>query len=566
MGSLDKVYSAQEIVDRFKSLNISNIVVSPKIDGLAVELHYDGGKLVRAATRGNGEEGQDVLDNVRRIKSIMPLCGVDTFRLRGEIYMKRSVFRELRDSGERVFANPRNAAAGSLNQKDPNETEKRKLDFLCYDVRDIKFEDENERKMFADRCGVEYVELESVPLTVEDINKVISKWVEKRPTLDFEIDGLVFAAYDMSERDAAGMHGTKCPGGSVAFKFPAEQVVTKVIGIDRQVGRMGKLTPVARLDPVLLAGSTISNISLHNEAYIREYGITIGSKVLIEKAGDIIPQVVRVVENNMSGGIGDTDKCPECGGSVEIDENGVALWCLSNIECPGRMVGRMIHFVETFDMKGVGDKIVEVLIGNGLKDFSQLFELTSEKLVSDGFGKKTADNMVKTIQSKKKVSLAVFLDSLGVDGLGTSTSKAVAAKFKTIHAVLSLSVEDLIASNIPSVGDKTANKIVNGLKASLSVIDNLLMVVEVEDVVDVVGTLSGLSFCLTGAMPSGRKRGDVEKEIEAAGGVVKSSVGKGLGFLVQADPSSTSDKSKKAEKFGTKIIGEEDLMRMMKGE
>jgi DNA ligase (NAD+) len=385
---------------------------------------------------------------------------------------------------------------------------------------------------------------------------------EKRPTIDYEIDGLVFAAFDLSERDSAGMHGTKCPWGSVAFKFPAEQVVTTVLDIDRQVGRMGKLTPVARLQPILLAGSTISNISLHNEAYIRQYGVTVGCKVLIEKAGDIIPQVVRVVEKNLSY-IGNIQTCPCCGGVVEMDENDVALWCV-NINCPERKIGRLMHFIEAIDAKGVGDKLVQSLYeGRAVTEFCNFYELTQAQLVGRGIGEKTAKNTVECFESKRKLTLAVVLDSLGLDGLGTSTSKAMAAHFKTMQAVLEATEETLLAAGLPSVGEKTAKKIVRGLGIAYKEIDSLLNYVDIEEVVEVVGNLSGMSFCLTGAMPSGRKRAEVEKQIEAAGGTVKSSVGKGLTYLVQADPSSTSDKTQKAEKFGTKIISEDELMALM---
>lgn len=569
MGSLDKetTYDAIKAWAGTYSKR-SKVVVTPKIDGTASRINYRDGKLVEAATRGDGEVGQDVTDNVRAMASVpKSLPSGATVEVRGEVYMKRSVFDELRDSGERAFANPRNAAAGSLMAKDPAVTGRRKLDLYVYDViamdtdgvTPIQFATEQEKRtwMLTNLAGLELVPMEVIELARFDGTALA--WEGKRPTLDFEIDGLVIALESLEEQEEAGWNG-KRPRGKMAFKFRPEQKTAKVLAVDWQVGRTGKLCPMARIEPTLVAGSTISNITLHNAARLKELGLGVGDEVLIEKAGDIIPQVVRVVGHK--GKVAAfTTTCPVCGGSTELDDGGTNLWCVNPL-CQGKLEGRILHWIKTLDVLGVGEGIVAGLCKAGfVKDVPDLYCVTREQFKDVTGGERAAEKAMTAILEKNQVPLAVFLDGLGIDGLGTSTSKDVAKKFKTLVAVMAFR-NPVILTEMDGIGLTTARKIVEGLDAMGPMVEKLVKCIDVVDVVDSTGPLTGMSFCLTGAMSKPRK--DIEKAIEAAGGEVKSGVGKGLTYLVQADASSTSSKSEKAKKLGTLILAEVDLWKMMK--
>ena len=569
MGSLDK----ETTYDAIKTWALTyskrwNGVVTPKIDGTALRINYRDGKLVEAATRGDGEVGQDVTDNVRAMASVPKLLpsGV-TVEVRGEAYMKRSVFDELRNSGERAFANPRNAAAGTLMAKDPAVTGRRKLDLYVYDVAamdtdgvtPIRFTTEQEKRtwMLSNLVGFELVPMEVIEV-VQFAGTALS-WEGKRPNLDYEIDGLVIALESIEDQEEAGWNG-KRPRGKMAFKFRPEQKVAKVLNIDWQVGRTGRLCPMARIQPTLVAGSTISNITLHNAANLKEMGVGVGDEVLIEKAGDIIPQVVRVM-GKKGGSIVMPKTCPSCGGPVEEDWKGVNLWC-KGAKCPAQLEGRVLHWLKTLDVLGVGEGIVSGLCKYGyVKDVPDLYCVTAEQFKWVTGGERAAEKAMTAILEKNQVPLAVFLDGLGIDGLGTSTSKDVAKKFKTLAAVMALR-NPVVLTDIEGIGSVTAKKIIEGLTEMGPMVEALVKCIDVEDVKDSTGPLTGMSFCLTGAMSKPRK--DIERAIEAAGGEVKSGVGKGLTYLVQADASSMSSKSEKAKKLGTQILAEVDLWKMMK--
>ena len=565
MGSLEKetTYDGVTVWQNQHSYPQSKIAVTPKIDGASLRLNYKDGKLIEAASRGNGTIGQDVTDNIRAIASIPKYIPGFTGEVRGEIYMKKSVFEKLQENGEKVLANPRNAASGSLMAKDPAVTAKRNLDLLVYDVRGVSsFGTESEKRawMAIQLPGFELVEMQVC--SISEFHSVALSWEVRRPNLDYEIDGLVVALDSISEQEEAGFNGLN-PKGKVAYKFKPEQKTAKVLYIDWQVGRTGRLTPMARIEPTLVAGSTISNITLHNAANIRSMNVSMSDEVLIEKAGDIIPQVVRVVNKGSTSKNVFPQACPACGGAVEDD--GTNMWC-KNSMCPAQLERRILHYIKTLEVMGVGSGIVTGLCRAGyVKDTPDLYSVTLDQVRAVTGGETAAMNVTNAILSKNEIPLAVFLDSLGIDGLGTSTSKDVAKKFKTLKAVMDLSDAPggtVKLTSMEGIGVTTAEKIIQGLRAMGSTVDKLSKIIEIMDVVEASGNLNGKSFCLTGAMSKPRK--DIEKAIEAAGGEVRSSVGRGLTYLVQADAGSTSSKSEKAKKLGTVILGEAELWEMMK--
>lgn len=568
MGSLDKTRTQDEVRSWFTACSSSaakGIVLSPKIDGLAVDLLYVEGKFTQAVTRGDGDKGQDVTVNALAIASIPKTITVPgRLHVRGEIYMKRSVFEK---AGE--GANPRNLASGKFTCQDPRETAKANLSFYGYDfiheghnvVKDFETEDAKLRWL-AGIIGANNVVTWKVFLggCENFLWAELFDWENNiRAKLDYEIDGCVLSANSLEDQDAAGWNG-KCPRGKVAFKFKPEQKVAEVVGCDWQVGRTGKVTPVLVINPTKVAGSTITNLSLHNWKMYKELDLHVGDKVLIEKAGDIIPQVARkYAETPAPNPVGfDIDSCPACGQPVAPDANGVFLMC-GNPSCPSQLERRVLHYLGCYEILGIGPGIVEKLCKSGMvKDLPDLYNLDLTQL-QQLLGGTTGTQTYNAIMEKNEPPLHQFLDALGIDGLGTSTSKQVAKHFETLTRVLSADETAFLA--LEGIGQTTAKKIVDGLLALNSVIAALRNCIDVQDCKAVQGTLTGYSFCLTGAMS--RQRNVIEKDIERNGGTIKS-CGKGLNFLVQADPNSTSSKSVKAKSLGIRIISEAQLEAYMK--
>jgi DNA ligase (NAD+) len=557
MGSLAKVNESTELLDWYNGLPGSapkKLLASTKVDGLAVRLRYVKGRLVEAATRGDGEIGQDVLENVKHVKTVpQEVDSAFSGEVRGEVYMSKEVW----ESFGGTFANPRNGAAGGLLQKDANETEHRKLDFLGYDIKcdDAEAEDELLAQYRAERLGFAYVQWEEVdPVHLESY---LLDWEEnRRATLDFQIDGLVFTIDSVDLQEEAGWNG-KRPRGKIAWKFKPEQREATVMGCTWQVGRTGKLTPVLHIEPTHIDGSTISNISLASAGRFDELKLGRGEKVLVEKAGDIIPQVVRVTWRPLNGSkLVMPDDCPSCNAPAKRD--GAHLFC-TNPACASQLSRRVLYWLNMHDVKGVGPSIVAEMCGRGIvKDLSDLYYLDADKLYPATGSRKIAQNIIQEVMMKSEMPLWKFMAGLGIPSLGKTASKAIAKRYADIDEVMDATVDDLLI--LDGIGGVTATQILSGLAHMQEEIEALKRVVEIEEPVT-GGCLSGLSFCLTGAMS--RKRNEIAADIEAVGGEVKSSVGKGLNYLVQADPSSQSSKTKKAEKYGTKVISEEELMEML---
>ncbi|TRZ48385.1 MAG: DNA ligase (NAD(+)) LigA [Dehalococcoidia bacterium] len=584
MGSLSKVTYDEEgkLSDMIswirKNCKRSTVVSTPKIDGLAVRLMYNNGELMSAATRGNGSVGQLVTDNVLAIASIPNTIEYEgQVELRGEIYMQRSVFTDLKEkmisTGEKIPANPRNMASGTLGQKDPMKTAKRPLDFFAYDIiiPTVDFKYETDKLNFSMEKLSEFIYVSQTECSnVDDILFEIEHWEEMRENLNFDIDGLVFSIKNIEQQESLGWTG-KCPNGKIAFKFKPEQATTTVLDIIWQLGRTGRLTPVSKLEPVTLAGTTVDSPTLHNYAQMAEKNICIGDSVLIEKAGDIIPQVVRVIDKgkyNHSDDWGFDDfihainyptVCPACSEKTELDEKGISVWCVNPI-CEGQKEHQIHHYLKVIGVLDVGPANVrDMLDANIINTIPDLYDIDREALSKlSGYGKKSADKIINAINKKRTIPLAIFLSSLGIKGLGNTTGKIIAAEYQELQNILRKNPEDLI--HLEGIGNLTSESICNGLVLMGGIIDSLNSILDIEDCVKVVGSLSDKSFCITGTLSMKRK--EIADLIEEAGGEVKSSVSKGLDYLVAGEGVGKS-KTDKAEKYGTMVISEGDLMVML---
>jgi DNA ligase (NAD+) len=562
MGSLEKETTVAKITEwKNKYSKDSLVVVTPKIDGLSCRLNYINGKLMEAATRGDGEIGQNVLDNVKMIQSIpKTLSNKLTIEIRGEILMLRSTFNEFLKIGIEDLANPRNAASGSLMAKDPKITGSRNLSFLCYDIiTDQRFETELDKFTW---IKLNIPEITPVGMTLKDISKfedIAKYWETERPNLNYDIDGLVIAINSIAEQEEAGWTGHR-PKGKMAFKFKPEQKQSKILKIDWQVGRTGRMTPVAYIEPTVIGGSTIQKASLYNASLFILKDIAVNDIALVQKDGDIIPSIVRVITRPSNREVSHIPKeCPVCGSATSMDVRNVALWCMNN-NCPARFIESVIHYITTLEIMDVGEGIVTKLCESGIvKTLSDLYDISVDQIKKLTGGDRSAEKTYNAIHEKKNIPLNVFLDSLGINGLGTKISKDVAKKFKTLSAVRNIGKGDLLS--MEGIQALTEAKIVDGLSNMSYTIDELLKRITVIPIAEKTGSLSGMSFCLTGAMSKPRK--EIEKMIEAVGGEAASGVKSGLTYLVQADPTSTSSKTEKALKLGVKILSEVDLWKMI---
>lgn len=556
MGSIAKAFSAKEIIDwHNKRFSGTSIVISPKMDGLSCRLVYENGKLVLAATRGN----KDVTQNARAISNIPNQINDFSGEIRGEVIMEKSTLAKLLLVGEK-FSNVRNAAAGSFKNLDPKVTASRELKFFGYGIyhADGRKMDENSKYNFAKENNIPYVKTSVI--SINDIEKILKIATDQRPNLPYQIDGMVISI-NSEKSEESGWTG-KCPNWKIAYKFPPEEKETKAIGIAWQIGRTGKITPVAKLEPVEVDGSIVSSPTLHNIANIKKLGYRIGCIVKVAKAGDIIPQIISVVKQSndlidWKKSIEYPDKCPSCECDTICDDTFVMC---PNPSCKARAKETVMNWITTLDLKGVGDSTISCLFDNqSIKSIPDLYRLTKEDVLKVTGGDKSADIIMSAISSRKTLSLSTFLHAIGIPNLGNTMSKLLAKNFKTLSSVRSAKSSDFIS--IEGIGQVTSSGFETGLMASSSMIDDILQYVTVEDCVEKGGPLNGMSFCITGSLSKPKKA--VYDEIEAKGGETWSSVKKGLTYLVQADKESKSDKSEKAKKLGITIINEEELMKIM---
>jgi DNA ligase (NAD+) len=584
MLSLDKVFNEDDL-NQFdarvkKRLDQSNTLeysCEPKVDGVAVSLLYVDGLLTRAATRGDGVVGEDITHNVRTIRSIplkiespsMP----STFEVRGEIFMSKSGFARVNEaadeSGARRFVNPRNAAAGTLRQLDPHVAASRPLQMYCYSIGVV------EDFLLPNRLSEVFdllrdwglpVNLEREVVTgIEGCHDYCHRLLGKRPDLDYEIDGAVIKVNELRLQQLLGTNA-RTPRWAMAYKFPAEEMSTRVLDVEFQVGRTGAITPVARLEPVFVGGVTVSNATLHNMDEIQRLGLRVGDSVIVRRAGDVIPQIVKVIDSVANEHPQDIDmpsQCPACGSVVEKDGD-VVYRCSAGIICPAQRKESIKHFASrsAMDIEGLGDKLIEQLVDKGaLESAADVFSLHIEQLSElERMGEKSAGNVVAAIEKSKHTTLAKFLYSLGIREVGEATAGALANHFGNIEAVINADEESL--QQVPDIGEVVARHIA----IFFSNPDNLALIeslreggVHWEDV-DVSTSprpLAGKTFVLTGTLEA-LPRSEAKVRLESLGAKVAGSVSKKTDCVV-AGPGAGS-KLAKAEQLGINIMNEAEFL------
>jgi len=587
MGSLTDVFSMEELsefVTRTDTLcgHETSYSVEPKIDGLSVSLIYRNGKFVQGATRGDGVVGEDVTENLKTVRSI-PLKlkePLPYLNVRGEVYMARSVFDALNEAREAdglsLFANPRNAAAGSLRQLDPKIAASRRLDIFIFNLQEgALYMDGHAPKTHAE-CLDRLTELGFVTLpdrktlsSFEDIKAHVEYLGGARPDLSFDMDGAVIKVNDLEERKKIG-EGTGVPKWAVAFKYPPEEKETKLLSVDIQVGRTGVLTPIANLSPVRLAGTTVARATLHNQNYIRERDIRIGDTVVIRKAGEIIPEIVLAKKEKRDGSEREffmPDVCPSCGHPVVRDEcgDGAAYRCVY-AGCPAQNARSIVHFASkaAMNIDGLGPQMVELLLANGkIKTVTDLYNLKAADLVDlDRLGEKSAENLVAAIEKSKGAGLERLLYALGVRQVGEVAAETIAQKFRTLENCFAASFEDFAA--IPDIGDITATALVEFFAdpKTRELCDALTVAGVHTDAVKekTADTLAGLTFVLTGTLPT-MTRDAAEDLIKQNGGKTSGSVSKKTSYVLAGEEAGS--KLTKAKELGIPVIDEPTFLQMI---
>ena len=586
MLSIDNTYSAEELKafdERVrKGLDSSdyNYAVELKIDGLAISLRYERGKLVTAATRGDGEMGDDVTTNVRTIKAVpLMLLGTkkipDVLEVRGEVYMPTKAFVELNkireDAGEPVFANPRNAAAGSLKLLDAKITAQRNLSFFAYATGEISEPLAQDHYRTLQKFKQLGLPVNPNIEKAKDINEVIdicAGWDEKRSKLDYQIDGMVIKINRFEQREALGATG-RAPRWCISYKFAAEQAQTVVESIDVQVGKTGILTPVANLTPVLLAGTTVKRASLHNFDELNRLDVRCGDTVMIEKAGEIIPQVVEVIKEQRPAGTLPfklPKKCPNCGSAVAKDQNGVYIRCL-NPDCFGQLKERLRYFAgrDQMDIENLGPALIEQLVEAGLvENFADLYKLKmSDLLELERMADKSASNVIEGIEKSKTRPLWRFIAALGIRHIGGQSAQTLADYFGSLDAIMAADQDKLQA--IDQIGPKVAESVYEYFRneRNAAVIKGLLAAgvkPQPPQKVKAKGKLAGRTIVVTGELEN-FTRPQVEQAIRQAGGKASSSVSKKTDFVLAGrDAGSKLDK---ALKLGVKVISEQEFLQMI---
>lgn len=589
MLSLDNAFSVEEVrefdrrVKRFlKTEEEVEYTVEPKYDGLAIELTYRGGMLHRASTRGDGFEGEDVTQNIRTIRAVpLKMEGVEVpeeMDVRGEVYMNISDFEALNRArekrGESLFANPRNAAAGSVRQLDPSVTASRTLHLSCYGtgaVRGAEFKSQWELIQMLKKARFPIPPIVKPAKGIEEVAEAIKKIEESRADFPFEADGAVVKVNDFKLQEALGTK-TREPRWAIAYKFPAHQGTTRIREIEPSVGRTGVITPVAHLDPVRIGGVTVARSTLHNWDEIERKDIRVGDTVVVERAGDVIPHVVTVIKEKRTGKEKQfpvPEKCPVCGSRAVREEGEVAVRCVG-LNCPAQVQERIRHFASraAMDIEGLGEKNVELLYSRGLiSHFTDIYGLRKKDLLElPRFAEKSAQNLIDAIERSKKTTLARFLYALGILHVGEYASRLLARNFESIEKLYHIKPEKLI--EIKQMGDKIARSISDFFndRENLKTLDTLkAQGLEITNP-DLAGKkkkklpLEGLTFVITGTLPVQRK--EVEELIERLGGHASSSVSKSTNYLVAGEkPGSKLDK---ASDLGVKILSYEDLRKMTK--
>ena len=578
MESLQDAFSKEEIFDfdRRVKENVSDVhyVVEPKIDGLSVSLEYVNGEFFRGSTRGDGNVGEDVSGNLRVIHNI-PLKlnhALPYIEVRGEVYMPKISFDRLVDrqliNDEKPFKNPRNAAAGSLRQKDSEVAATRGLDIFVFNIQQIEGKELTSHKESLDY--LKELGFNTIPYyeRVDDIETAFEKVLqigEKRGELEFDIDGAVIKVDDFSEREQLGSTA-KFPKWAVAFKYPPEEKQTEILDIEITVGRTGKLTPTAVLSPVHLAGTTVSRATLHNQDFINEKGVNIGDIVTVRKAGDIIPEVLCVNEKRSNGSFVYPERCPSCNEKVVREEGESDIRCI-NPECPAQLLRNLIHYCsrDAMDIEGLGPSIIETFVNEGMiKTVTDIYRLDKEKIASlDGFQQTSANNIIESVENSKNNDLSKLIFAFGIRHIGAKAAKLLSDEFKNIDNLMNASLEAI--SDIDGFGDimaKSAFDFFQSESARELIADLKSFGVNTESKTVINDNrFEGMTFVLTGTLPT-YKRSEASKIIESFGGKTSSSVSKKTSYVLSGE--SSGSKLDKANQLGIPVIDENEFNEMIK--
>lgn len=582
LESLQDVFSFEELAEFGQRVHelVTDAAydVEPKVDGLSVALEYANGVFVRGATRGDGRVGEDVTQNLKTIRSI-PLRLPDSLPrliVRGEVFMPRSVFEQLNEerelNGQPLFANPRNAAAGSLRQLDPKIAAARKLDILVFNIQlaeGMSFKTHLET--------LEYLKSQHfrvIPHTfcasMADCAKQVEAIGDGREAYDFDIDGAVIKVNSLSDRELLGSTA-KFPRWAAAYKYPPEQKPSRVVDIVVQVGRTGVLTPKAVVEPVRLAGTTVTNATLHNQDFITEKDVRIGDTVLVQKAGEIIPEIVSVLKEKRPQGTTPfflPDRCPVCGAAVVRDEDGAAIRC-TGAECPAQLIRNLVHFAsrDAMDIEGLGPANVQTLVSAGLLSTpGDLYSLQVEDVSKlERMGKKSAENLISAIERSKENDLSKLLNAFGIRQVGQKAAQVLARQFGSLDALAAAGEEELTA--VPDIGAITAHSLTAWFSAPQSqhLIQTLKAAgVNMDSHAEPVGDkLAGLTFVLTGEL-TGFTRKEAGDRIQALGGKVSGSVSKKTSYVVAGE--AAGSKLRKAQELNIPILDETAFISMLGSE
>ena len=611
MRSLDKATTIKEI-RHFVSETTADgkqFVCQPKLDGSALSIEYRRGRLVRAATRGNGTRGEDVTANARRISNIPESINWDgDCHIRGEVIMPLSIFHK---KYSLVAPNPRNLAAGCLRQKtkESGKAKPEDLIFLAYDVKfpglDSKhpdspsspnFDYDSDLNEWLSTNGIQIagntvVTADNTEELTQKISSITEYWTEKRDSIEWEIDGVVIKLDLLSKRESLGMTAHH-PRWALAWKFPPEEANTVLMDVDWQVGRTGTVTPVARVAPVTVSGVTVENVTLHNSGEVDRLKIAIGDKVKLVRRGDVIPKIVEVIGKATFADIeGRTHSdgakfnenlpkysqiiiptsCPRC--ETDLIQDGAFIRC-TNMNCPSRLERTILYWARSLELDGVGEKLVQQLCSDGLvKNLPDLYELKVSDISNlERMGLKSATNVIGELESSKKMSLSRFLSALGIPGIGPEIATSVATKVSSIENLLTLankSNEDFEETNsainllieIDGIGEKVANQILDGLAIRMDTVQRLQSYLEIYSELKPVsnGSLTGNTFCITGTLTRSRK--EIALLIKSNGGKIVSSVSKNLSYLIAGE--SAGSKLQNANRLGVEVINENQLNEML---
>lgn len=582
MLSLSNVFNEEEIIsfnDRIeKEISNPKYMCELKIDGLSVSLIYKDGKLVKAATRGDGVVGEDITHNAKTIKDIpLSLTKKIDIEVRGEIYMSKASFEELnrirKEDNVSLFANPRNAAAGSVRQLDSKVAASRKLSCFIYHLpnpKDYGINTQEEAINFMSNLGFITNKENTKVNNIKELLEFVNYWTLNRDNLPYEIDGIVIKLNELDSWEKLG-NTVKYPRWATAYKFPAHEVITKLKDIIFTVGRTGQITPNAVLEPVLLQGSTISRATLHNENYVRDLGVKIGDYVTLIKAGDVIPAVIGIKEERRTGEEKEFNmitNCPVCDSLLIKSESGIDHFC-DNPNCPAKDIEGLIHFAsrDTMNIEGLGERILEDFYNLGfiktIKDIYELHKHKNDLMELEGFGSKSVNNLLESIENSKSNSLEKVLFALGIRHVGKKTAKVLAKKYKNIDNIINATLEELTLVN--DIGDIIAKSIKDYFSnpTNLSLIDDLKNLgINFEYLSDDNGndSLDGMIFVITGALEK-YKREELTEILESKGAKVTGSVTKKTSAVIVGDkPGSKYDKAKE---LNITIYTEEDIIKLI---